>query len=57
MTNGDRVVFDASGSYIVNKMANDILWLRERWWRPQEVTGGVNRLCEAGACSVACKSK
>ena len=28
--NGNRVVFDASGSYVENKMKNDMLWLRER---------------------------
>ena len=28
--NGNRVVFDASGSYTENKMTKDVLWLRER---------------------------
>ena len=28
--NGNRVVFDTSGSYIENKMTNDVLWLRVR---------------------------
>ena len=28
--NENRVVFCASGSYIENKMTNDMLWLRER---------------------------
>ena len=28
--NGNRVVFDTSGSHIENKMTKDILWLRDR---------------------------
>ena len=47
--NGSRVVFDASRSYIENKITNDMLWLREsdgvyvvdmvvRQQRPEEYT-------------------
>ena len=28
--NGNRVVFDTSGSYIENKVTKDVLWLREK---------------------------
>ena len=61
--NGDRVVFDTSGSYIENKMTKDVQWLQERdevfvvgWWHRQEENRGVSCPLEGGACSRACKS-
>ena len=61
--NGNRVVFDASGSYTENKVTNDKLWLRERdgvgYVADMMVTSNSRKRLQkrGGACSRACKSK
>ena len=41
--NGNRVVFNASVSYIENKMTNDILWLRKTRSVRRGQYGGASR--------------
>ena len=53
--NGNRVVFDTSGSYIENQMTKDMMWLRERdgvhVMDMMAAPPGGNRLMGGGECT------
>ena len=49
--NGNKVVFDASGSYIENKMTKDVLLLREREGVYVVDMIGAGRRAPEGACT------
>ena len=71
VVSGNRVVYDASGSYIENEMTKDMLWLRERdvvyvvemmaalqgKEQKSKPLERVNRLWRGGTCSTAFQSK
>ena len=59
--NGNRVVFDASGSYTENKMSKDILWLlevdgqeRDQKCKPPIGRQGLSRDREGGGALLLC---